>query len=108
MGKIENASCHPAITAHGRQRYSITILTLTKLALRREYAAKYSGRVAAMTTHVIVSPCFPTRASASQDCLFVLIGSHTMARRTEKAKMLAGEVYRATGPEIAADAMGAD
>ena len=31
-----------------------------------------------------------------------------MAHRTEKEKMLAGELYRATGPEIAADALRAD
>ena len=31
-----------------------------------------------------------------------------MGHRTEKEKMLAGELYRATGPEIAADAMRAD
>jgi acetyltransferase-like isoleucine patch superfamily enzyme len=31
-----------------------------------------------------------------------------MAHRTEKEKMLAGELYRAAGPEIVADAMRAD
>ena len=31
-----------------------------------------------------------------------------MAFRTEKEKMLAGELYRATGPEITADAIRAD
>ena len=31
-----------------------------------------------------------------------------MAHRTEKEKMLAGELYRATGPEVVADAMRAD
>ena len=49
-----------------------------------------------------------TRAQASHECLLVLIGSNNMAHRTEKDKMLAGELYRATGSEIAADAIRAD
>lgn len=31
-----------------------------------------------------------------------------MAQRTEKEKMLAGELYRATGPDLAADALRTD
>jgi maltose O-acetyltransferase len=56
----------------------------------------------------MVSSSFATRAPASHAWVFVLIGSNRMAHRTEKEKMLAGELYRAIGPEITADAMRAD